>query len=127
MGFPMLPGMANGGLPVLTPGAAVGLPGWVPPGNGYTGGVGPVRTMGGRNNTFVNGLPSGRMPAPYARNDSRGMRGSGMQGPRGLGMPSGADAPYGSIGPREAVVGRQLRSYEDLDADKGEGTGELNY
>lgn len=32
-----------------------------------------------------------------------------------------------TMGPSEAVVGRSLRSYEDLDADKGEGTGELNY
>lgn len=32
-----------------------------------------------------------------------------------------------TMGPNEAVQGRSLRSYEDLDADKGEGTTELNY
>jgi len=39
----------------------------------------------------------------------------------------GAGAVEGLVGPSEAVAGRSLRSYEDLDADKGQGTGELNY
>jgi hypothetical protein len=31
------------------------------------------------------------------------------------------------VGPREAVQGRSLKSYEDLDAVAGGGNGELNY
>ncbi len=38
------------------------------------------------------------------------------------------DAQGGAAaGPREAVVGRSLKSYEDLDAVAGGGAGELNY
>ncbi|KAG9242232.1 putative zinc finger protein [Calycina marina] len=33
----------------------------------------------------------------------------------------------GTVPPREAVAGRSLRSYEDLDAVEGAGGGELNY
>lgn len=33
----------------------------------------------------------------------------------------------GAPGPREAVAGRSLKSYEDLDAVGGGGGGELNY
>lgn len=32
-----------------------------------------------------------------------------------------------TVGPREAVQGRSLKSYEDLDAVGGGGGGELNY
>ena len=32
-----------------------------------------------------------------------------------------------TVGPREAVQGRSIKSYEDLDAAGGAGTGELNY
>lgn len=32
-----------------------------------------------------------------------------------------------AIGPSEAVQGRSLKSYEDLDAVAGSGGGELNY
>lgn len=31
------------------------------------------------------------------------------------------------VGPREAVQGRSIKSYEDLDAVGGPGGGELNY
>ncbi|KYG44416.1 hypothetical protein M433DRAFT_155629 [Acidomyces richmondensis BFW] len=131
LGFPMATGLAtNGaGLPVLPPGgfAASGVPlTWQQAAAAYAGaGVGPIRTAagGGRNNTFVTGIPgqriAGAFGGPYMRNDARGLRGL-----RGIGIEGGA----GAIGPREAVAGRQLRSYEDLDADKGDGgTGELNY
>ncbi|KAH8692081.1 putative arsenite resistance protein Ars2 [Talaromyces proteolyticus] len=48
------------------------------------------------------------------------------------GGPSGGTFPDGGIGqqamgPREAVQGRSLKSYEDLDAVGGSGGGELNY
>jgi hypothetical protein len=38
----------------------------------------------------------------------------------------GGGGPQG-IPPREAVQGRSLKSYEDLDAVGGSGSGELNY
>ncbi|OJJ57992.1 hypothetical protein ASPSYDRAFT_153624 [Aspergillus sydowii CBS 593.65] len=37
------------------------------------------------------------------------------------------DAAQQAMGPREAVQGRSLKSYEDLDAVGGAGSGELNY
>jgi len=133
LGFPMAAGLAaNGaGLPVLPPGGfgAAGVPlAWQQAAAAYAGaGVGPMRTTagGGRNNTFVAGIPGQRMAGvvggPYMRSDVRGLRGM-----RGIGM--GMEGGAGAMGPREAVAGRQLRSYEDLDADKGDGgTGELNY
>lgn len=39
----------------------------------------------------------------------------------------GAGGGSGSMAPREAVQGRSLKSYEDLDAVGGDGSGELNY
>lgn len=47
-----------------------------------------------------------------------------MSSGRPMGMMEGGTA---TMGPNEAVVGRSLRSYEDLDADKEQSTGELNY
>lgn len=38
-----------------------------------------------------------------------------------------AGAGQQGMGPREAVQGRSLKSYEDLDAVGGSGSGELNY
>ncbi|WPG97541.1 Hypothetical protein R9X50_00031800 [Acrodontium crateriforme] len=85
------------------------------------GGVGPMRNMGRY------GMPGagGRMPGPYARPDGRGRLPS-FSGGRPV-MTMGIEGGAGAMGPREAVVGRSLRSYEDLDADTGGGTGELNY
>ncbi|CAK1354627.1 hypothetical protein CB0940_01540 [Cercospora beticola] len=112
MGFPMAAGAA--GMPAMF-GQAMGVPGVWAPG---AAGVGPMRT---NNRAFMqNG--GYRMPGPYARN-GRG-RGPSMSNGRPMGMMEGGAA---TMGPNEAVVGRSLRSYEDLDADKGEGTGELNY
>lgn len=102
------------GMPAMF-GQAMGVPGVWAPG---AAGVGPMRT---NNRAFMqNG--GYRMPGPYARN-GRG-RGPSMSNGRPMGMMEGGAA---TMGPNEAVVGRSLRSYEDLDADKGEGTGELNY
>ena len=47
--------------------------------------------------------------------------GQGRQPPHRF--PDGAAA----MGPREAVQGRSLKSYEDLDAAGGSGTGDLDY
>ena len=122
----------------------MGMPGWNPamgPMPGMTG-VGPVRNQG-RNNF------NSRMPGPYARNDGRGNRPGGGRGPNipvpGMaaggfgGVPAfgaiggviGMAGPDGSIGPSEAVAGRSLKSYEDLDAagdgGKGGAAVELDY
>jgi hypothetical protein len=39
----------------------------------------------------------------------------------------GAGGGPQAMPPREAVQGRSLKSYEDLDAVGGSGSGELNY
>ena len=52
----------------------------------------------------------------------------GMGGGRGAGPGKWGDGAGGAaVGPREAVQGRSLKSYEDLDAVGGAGGGELNY
>lgn len=69
-------------------------------------------------------LPSGRLPAaagapyiPPGHPAAAVFAGAG-------GFP---DAAQQAMGPREAVQGRSLKSYEDLDAVGGAGSGELNY
>ncbi|KAL1952864.1 hypothetical protein VTO42DRAFT_4091 [Malbranchea cinnamomea] len=47
-------------------------------------------------------------------------------GPGGRGWDGGAGGAQ-AMGPKEAVQGRSLKSYEDLDAVGGPGSGELNY
>jgi len=91
-------------------------------------GVGPRRTGRSFNN---------RAPGPYDRQnkDQRPMRwnNSGrLTPPRGGGRPSGnprfAEGGAANVGPREAVQGRALKSYEDLDAaGTSNGTGALDY
>ncbi|KAB2574036.1 Zinc finger protein [Lasiodiplodia theobromae] len=75
-----------------------------------------------------------RTAGPYDRQqkDARNMRWNGGSGrltpPRGNGR-AGTGTRYtdgGAVGPREAVQGRSLKSYEDLDAAGG-SVGELNY
>lgn len=89
--------------------------------------TGPMRRQGMRFNTRA---------GPYDRQskDSRNPRwnGSGrLTPPRGgIGRLGGARFTEGgaaTVGPREAVQGRSLRSYEDLDAVGASGNGELNY
>lgn len=146
MGFPMGAGMPQpmGGGPGMpgmwTPtGQAVPMPaGWGQGMPAYAAGAGPMRNMG-RNampvgGAGMNGFGGARMPGPYARMDGRGrmpsMSGArpGMGGGPMMGMGMGRmEGGAGAMGPVESVQGRQMRSYEDLDADKGEGTGELNY
>lgn len=83
-------------------------------------GVGPMRNNG--RSYAMNGAY--RIPGPYQRNGRGRMPSMSGGRPGMMGMMEGGAA---TMGPNEAVVGRSLRSYEDLDADKGEGTGELNY
>lgn len=119
-----------------------------PDGNPMMGGMahnpGVMRRVGNRNNNNRSG--------PYDRRGQQGGfgRNNGMPGMPGMGMgggpmrmPSGGFMAQGAggggkwgdgagggamaMGPREAVQGRSIKSYEDLDAVGGEGAGELNY
>ena len=96
------------------------LPGWNPAAMGVMpgmqGGVGPIRNQG-RN--MMNGRPG-----PYTmRPDGRGRMPS-MGGGRPMPGIEG-----GGAGPPEAVSGRRIIGYADLDAaeDKGQATAELDY
>ena len=92
--------------------------------------AGPMRRGGGRFNNQRNG--------PYARPPRYGnaggrlspVRGGGMMGMNGrmgsIGGKWGEGMPA-AVGPAEATQGRQIKSYEDLDAVEGPGGGELNY
>lgn len=106
-------------------GAAAGWMGAADPGGAIRRGAGrfqnarpgPYDRRQGGNQRFENGRLS---PPPGG-----GRRGSGMGGGGGRwgdGASGGA-----AVGPREAVAGRSLKSYEDLDAVAGGGSGELNY
>ncbi|KAF1989717.1 hypothetical protein K402DRAFT_401814 [Aulographum hederae CBS 113979] len=107
-------------------GFAMGFPG----GDDDRHSGGPRRNMGRMN--------SNRMAGPYDRQsrDSRNNRWNNtanagrLTPPRAGGRPGGRfpDAGgAGSVAPREAVTGRSIKSYEDLDAAGGSGTGELDY
>lgn len=92
------------------------------------GRLSPVRGM---SNMFG---PGGRLPGhgggfgmggmPYV---PPGPPGPGAGGPGGVGNFLDAGSGHQAMGPREAVQGRSLKSYEDLDAVGASGSGELNY
>lgn len=73
---------------------------------------------------------NGRLTPP--RNGASGVGDRGMRGGGG-GLGAGGAGKWGdgagaqTVGPREAVQGRSLKSYEDLDAVGGSVGGELNY
>jgi hypothetical protein len=56
-------------------------------------------------------------PPPGSRRG--GMAGGGRWGDGAAGI--------AAVGPPQAVQGRSIKSYEDLDAVAGAGSGELNY
>lgn len=94
-------------------------------------GPGPVRRggpMGGGNRFQNRAGPYDRRPNPRWGGDggANGVAtGRGRPGPTsrwGDGAAGGA-----AMGPREAVQGRTIKSYEDLDQVSGSGGGELNY
>ena len=72
---------------------------------------------------------------PYDRRQPRYGNNGRLSPPRGLpAVPMGSMRPSGrqwgdgsAVGPKEAVQGRSLKSYEDLDAVGGAQGGELNY
>ncbi|KAI1368846.1 hypothetical protein F5Y08DRAFT_230702 [Xylaria arbuscula] len=116
-GFPSIPGMP------LFGGNTMQAPGWNA-GDDRSGG--PIRRNGpGGAGRFNN------RTGPYDRRQPQGRWGQdGAGGGRGRGGPGrwGDGAPGGAaVGPREAVQGRSLKSYEDLDQAPGAGGGELNY
>ncbi|KAI9694594.1 MAG: hypothetical protein M1822_000210 [Bathelium mastoideum] len=90
---------------------------------------GPMR----RQNRFNNNRTGG----PYDRQgrDTRNQRwnNSGRLTPprgaagRGAGGSRFGEGGAATVGPREAVQGRSLKSYEDLDAAEGNANGELDY
>ena len=111
-GFPgsMLPNFGN---------HAVGLP---PNWNNSNDSTGPMRRPNRNNQPNRTG--------PYDRRQPR--FNTGRLSPRGNGTVvngRGGDGGQGvsGIGPNEATAGRALKSYQDLDAVAGGGSGELNY
>jgi hypothetical protein len=129
-GMGAIPGFgAPGQFPPFLAGHTVQAPiGWIPGSDDR--GAGPIRRGGGH---FGN-----PRTGPYDRRprDQRWGREGGRLSPTGSGrggrMSSGGrwgDGAAGgaAIGPSEAVQGRSLKSYEDLDAVAGSGSGELNY
>ncbi|MCJ1397362.1 hypothetical protein MMC11_000555 [Xylographa trunciseda] len=116
-------GWAGGGTPLMMEGDVMHQPG-------------PMRRGAGRFQTNRPGPYDRRQPR-YGNNNGRlspqrgGFNGSGamqMGGRMGGGGGKWGDgAGAQTVGPREAVQGRSLKSYEDLDAVTGAGGGELNY
>lgn len=112
-----------------------GPPGWTGPPLDDRSGVGPIRRGGGPRFNNTRPGPYDRRPRdPRFGGDSDrlsppGLRGGPMRGGMGGGGRWGDGAAGGNaVGPREAVQGRSLKSYEDLDATSaGAGSGELNY
>lgn len=118
-GFPPISNFSNmlpfGGNPMQTAG-------WNAGGDDRNGG--PIRRNGpGGAPRFQN------RPGPYDRRQPQGRWSHDGQGAgRGRGGQSRwGDGGVAAAGPREAVQGRSLKSYEDLDHVAGGGGGELNY
>ena len=97
------------------------------------------RNAGGMQNRMYGQPNGGRLSPPGGARNMMGNGGMGMMGAPGSGggrgggmMGIGAGARWDSggqqaMGPKEAVQGRSLKSYEDLDAVGADGAGELNY
>lgn len=109
-GFPMAPGNFSPMFANMQSGS------WNP--MDERSGGGPIRRggMGGGRGQY--------RPGPYDRRG--GNRFDGGRNRNG-GSRWGDGAGGAAGGPREAVQGRSLKSYEDLDQVSGGGSGELNY
>lgn len=129
-GIPHMQGFGGqGGLPPFVPGQIPAV--WS--NNGDRGG--PMRRGNNNGRPYQNSARTG----PYDRRpqDPRFNRDSGRLSPPPGSRPNRATTGAGrwgdgaaggaAVGPREAVQGRSLKSYEDLDAVAGGGAGELNY
>ncbi|MCJ1295394.1 hypothetical protein MMC34_006956 [Xylographa carneopallida] len=134
VGFPPFPSFGNHAVQI--PGGwAGGGPPMMMEGDGMHQ-AGPMRRGAGRFQTNRSGPYDRRQPR-YGNNNGRlspqrgGFNGMGpvQMGGRigGGGGKWGDGAGAQTVGPREAVQGRSLKSYEDLDAVTGAGGGELNY
>ena len=135
-GFPVPmfpPNMMGGGGGANPMGAAAG---WhaAAGGDERGSGPGPVRRGGGMSAGGGSRFQSRSGPYDRRPNNARyggeGGMGGGMGGGRGRAGPAnrwGDGAGGAAMGPREAVQGRTIRSYEDLDQASGGGGGELNY
>lgn len=88
-------------------------------GGRYNAGSGRLSPVRGMSNMYG---PGGRLPGSAAPYIPPGHPAAAMAGPGVF-----PDAGPQGMGPREAVQGRSLKSYEDLDAVGGAGSGELNY
>ncbi|XDG06819.1 hypothetical protein ABKA04_006434 [Annulohypoxylon sp. FPYF3050] len=120
--FPGFPGMPP--MPTLFAGGhGVQAAGWNA--GGEERGTGPIRRGGANAGRFQN------RAGPYDRRQQQGrwgQDGQGMgRGRGGAGRWGDGAAGGAAVGPREAVQGRSLKSYEDLDHVAGGGGGELNY
>lgn len=140
MAMPGFPGMPGGFPPGLFNAAAMqagGPPAWnAPPGDDRSG-TGPIRRGGPMGGNRYNNNRSG----PYDRRNNNPRWGADggamMMGRGGRGGPGSYNAGGGrwgdgagggaAVGPREAIAGRTIKSYEDLDQVSGGGGGELNY
>ncbi|KAH7319971.1 hypothetical protein B0I35DRAFT_430281 [Stachybotrys elegans] len=116
VGMPGFP-MPSGGFPPMFGNLQNG--GWNPMSDDRSGG-GPVRRGG-----MSNGRGQFRS-GPYDRRGGGNRWDGGGRGRPG-GSRWGDGAGGAASGPREAVQGRSLKSYEDLDHVAGGGGGELNY
>lgn len=117
-GFPSIPGMP------LFAGNAMQAPGWNTGGDERVGG--PIRRNGpagaARFHNRAGPYDRRQQPGRWNQDGPGAGRGRGGPGRWGDGASGGA-----AVGPREAVQGRSLKSYEDLDHSPGGGGGELNY
>lgn len=142
-GFPGA-GLAGawGGNPLLSGDpSGLHLPGVMRKGGGrHTNRTGPYDRRGNRLGTRsgrlspVRGMPDmfggpgGRVPPGAATAYvPPGHPAAGMVAPGPFPDAMGSGDPQQDMAPREAVQGRSLKSYEDLDAVDGSGAGELNY
>ncbi|KFA51038.1 hypothetical protein S40293_07922 [Stachybotrys chartarum IBT 40293] len=116
MGMPGFP-MSSGGFAPMFAGVQAG--GWSAAGDDRSGG--PIRRGG------MVGSRGQHRPGPYDRRGGHRYDGGGGRGGRVGGSRWGDGAGGAAGGPREAVQGRSLKSYEDLDHVAGGGGGELNY
>ena len=77
-------------------------------------------------------MGNGRGPGPYDRPGGRRNTGGRLSPPRGnmsRGRPSYTEGGIGTFGGAQAIEGRTMKSYNDLDAagTSQQGGGELDY
>jgi hypothetical protein len=131
-GMPQL-GFGGPGFPAFFAGHSVQTPlGWTA--SNDRGGGGAIRRGGRQYQTTARTGPYDRRPRDARWGDNAGRLSPPPGGSRLRGGMAGGGGRWGdgaaggaAVGPHEAVQGRSLKSYEDLDAVAGAGSGELNY